>query len=237
MKSGLKQEAEIEEKQTDAGGGRSAGSVGLLAETGSVAVGRPGQIVHCISIIGQVEGHYILPDNQKSTKYEHLLPLLAAIEESPDVQGVLVLLNTMGGDVEAGLCLAEMIGSMSKPTVSLVLGGGHSIGIPLAVAARKSLIVPSATMTLHPVRISGVVIGAPQTYTYLSEMQERIVDFICGHSRAKREEIRDLMLSKDNMANDVGTILGAHEAVEAGIMDGVGGLSDALLLLHGMIQK
>ncbi len=186
-----------------------------------------------ISIIGQVEGHYISGDNQKTTKYEHLLPELVAAEQDPEVRGVLFLLNTMGGDVEAGLAIAELIASMSKPTVSLVLGGGHSIGIPLAVAARRSLIVPSATMTLHPVRINGTVIGAPQTYTYFRDMQKRITEFICSHSRAKAEDIEELMMRPDNMATDVGSVLCGSEAVEHGLIDRVGGLRDALSAFEG----
>lgn len=196
--------------------------------------------IHCISIIGQVEGHYILGDNQKTTKYEHIIPLLMAIEESDEIDGVLILLNTMGGDVEAGLAIAEMIASMTKPTVSLVLGGGHSIGIPLAVAAKRSFIVPSATMTVHPVRINGLVIGVPQTYHHFQQMQERITDFICAHSRTSPEKLRELMMNSDDMANDIGTILTGKQAVECGIIDAVGGLSDAIKALRkgeGIFRK
>ncbi len=188
--------------------------------------------IHCISIIGQVEGHYILGDNQKTTKYEHLIPLLMAVEESDEIDGLLVLLNTMGGDVEAGLAIAEMIASMTKPTVSLVLGGGHSIGIPLAVAAKRSFIVPSATMTVHPVRINGTVIGVPQTYHHFKQMQERITGFICSHSKATPEDLHRLMMNSDDMANDIGTILTGEEAVRHGIVDAVGGLSDAIRALR-----
>ena len=191
----------------------------------------------CISIIGQIEGHYFLPEGQKATKYEQIIPLLVSIEESDDVDGLLVILNTMGGDVEAGLALAEMIASMTKPTVSLVLGGGHSIGVPLATAARRSFIVPSATMTIHPVRISGMVVGVPQSFRYMSEMQKRIVDFICSHSNAEPEMIRELMMRPDQIATDCGSIIEGREAVEYGIIDEVGGLDSALSCLRSLCQK
>ena len=189
--------------------------------------------IHCISIIGQIEGHQVLPEDVKSTKYEHILPALAAIEESPDIRGLLILLNTMGGDVEAGLAIAELIAGMSKPTVSLVLGGGHSIGVPLAVAAKRSMIAPSASMTIHPVRISGVVIGAAQTYDYFSTVEERILGFVTAHSKVSRESYQRLMTATGTLANDVGSILSGREAVEYGIIDTLGTLSDALKYLHG----
>ena len=189
---------------------------------------------HCIPIIGQIEGHFVLPEGQKATKYEQLLPLLVELEEDDGVDGVLFLLNTMGGDVEAGLALAEMIASMQTPTVSLVLGGGHSIGVPLATAARHSLIVPSATMTVHPVRISGTVLGVPQSFRYMSEMQKRIVDFICKHSKASPEKICELMMRPDQIATDCGSILEGGEAVEIGLIDEVGGLDRALSALREM---
>ena len=191
----------------------------------------------CISIIGQIEGHYFLPEGQKATKYEQIIPLLVSIEESDDVDGLLVILNTMGGDVEAGLALAEMIASMTKPTVSLVLGGGHSIGVPLATAAKRSFIVPSATMTIHPVRISGMVVGVPQSFRYMSEMQKRIVDFICAHSKARAEVVRELMMRPDQIATDCGSIIEGKEAVEYGIIDEVGGLDSALSCLRSLCQK
>ena len=191
----------------------------------------------CISIIGQVEGHYFLPEGQKATKYEQIIPLLVSIEESDDVDGILIILNTMGGDVEAGLALAEMIASMTKPTVSLVLGGGHSIGVPLATAAKHSFIVPSATMTIHPVRINGMVIGVPQSFRYMSEMQKRIIDFICSHSNAEPEVIRELMMRPDQIATDCGTIIEGHEAVKYGIIDEVGGLDKALAQLRSLCQR
>ena len=191
----------------------------------------------CISIIGQIEGHYLLPEGQKATKYEQLIPLLVSIEESDDVDGLLVILNTMGGDVEAGLALAEMIASMTKPTVSLVLGGGHSIGVPLATAAKRSFIVPSATMTIHPVRISGMVVGVPQSFRYMSEMQKRIVKFICSHSGANEETIQELMMRPDQIATDCGSIIEGQEAVQYGIIDEVGGLDKALAHLRSLCQK
>ncbi len=208
-----------------------------IIKSGSVVTKNSDISIHTLSIIGQIEGHYILPETQKATKYEHMIPLLAAIEESEEVDGLLVILNTMGGDVEAGLAIAEMIASMTKPTVSLVLGGSHSIGVPLATSAKRSFIVPSATMTIHPVRINGLVVGAPQTYRYLEEMQKRIVKFICDHSSAKKEKINELMMRPDEMATDVGSIIEGDEAVEYGIIDAVGGLSDALGALREMIRE
>lgn len=191
----------------------------------------------CISIIGQIEGHYFLPEGQKATKYEQIIPLLVSIEESDDVDGLLVILNTMGGDVEAGLALAEMIASMTKPTVSLVLGGGHSIGVPLATAAKRSFIVPSATMTIHPVRISGMVVGVPQSFRYMQEMQKRIVNFICAHSRAEAAVVQELMMRPDQIATDCGSIIEGREAVEYGIIDEIGGLDAALACLRSLCQK
>ena len=208
-----------------------------LIETGSSFTGDGKDRFYCISIIGQVEGHYVLDNNQKTTKYDHLLPLLVALEESEKVDGVLILLNTMGGDVEAGLAIAELIASLSKPTVSIVLGGGHSIGVPLAVSAKTSFIVPSATMTIHPVRISGTVIGAPQTYRCFQDMQDRIITFICAHSRISEEHLRELMLRPDQIANDIGTVLEGREAVELGLIDRVGGLDEALSCLRNMIRQ
>ncbi len=203
------------------------------AHDGAVSEGR----IHFITIIGQVEGHYLLPDGQKVTKYEHMLPALAEIEERNDIEGLLLLINTVGGDVEAGLAISEMIAGMSKPTVSLVLGGGHSIGIPLAVAAKRSFIVPSATMTLHPVRINGLVIGVPQSFENLSKMQDRIVSFICRNSRVSEGSLRSLMMKTDEMATDIGTLLDGAEAVEIGLIDSLGSLSDAVSALKGMIDE
>ena len=209
----------------------------MIEESGGVVAKGKGESIHCLSIIGQIEGHYLLPDGQKATKYEHILPMLVSIEQDEEIDGVLILLNTMGGDVEAGLAIAEVIASMKKPTVSVVLGGGHSIGVPLAVSGKRSFIVPSATMTIHPVRINGLVIGVPQTFTYFKEMQKRIIDFICAHSRADKEKIHELMMRPDMMATDVGTIIEGREAVEYGLIDEVGGLDKALDALKGMIRE
>ena len=203
------------------------------AKDGAARVGK----IHSISIIGQIEGHYTLSDGQKSTKYEHIVPLLVEVDESDEIEGLLIILNTMGGDVEAGLAISELIASMKKPTVSLVLGGGHSIGVPLAVSARKSFIVPSATMTVHPVRISGTVVGSPQTYYYFEKMQARIVSFVCSHSKISEEKFKELMLATDQIATDTGSVIDGHEAVELGLVDEVGGLKEALDCLHGMIEN
>lgn len=193
--------------------------------------------IHCLTIVGQIEGHQVLPEDAKTTKYEHILPLIAAVEESPEIGGLLVLLNTMGGDVEAGLAIAELIAGMKKPAVSLVLGGGHSIGVPLAVAAKRSMIAPSAAMTIHPVRINGVVIGVPQTYNYFSRIQERIVSFVTDHSNISREAYVKYMSNTDELANDVGSVIYGREAVESGLIDQLGTLSDALAYLHNEIDK
>ena len=193
--------------------------------------------IHCITIVGQIEGHQILSDNHKTTKYEHVMPQLAAIEESEDIHGLLVLLNTVGGDIEAGMGIAELIASMNKPTVSLVLGGGHSIGVPLAVAARRSIIAPTATMTIHPVRLTGVVIGVPQTYHYFGRIQDRIVRFVTKNSRINEEKLLSLMLNTGELAADVGSVIDGEEAVELGLIDQLGGLSDALEYLHAEIEQ
>ena len=207
-----------------------------IEKSGGAVAKNSREAIHCLSVIGQIEGHYILPDGQKATKYEHIIPLLVSIEESEEIDGLLVVLNTMGGDVEAGLAIAEMIASMSKPTVSIVLGGGHSIGVPLATSAKRSFIVPSATMTLHPVRINGLVVGVPQTFHYFNEMQKRIIKFICDHSKASPDKIRELMMRPDEIATDVGSIIDGNEAVEYGVIDRVGGLCDALSELREMIK-
>ena len=208
----------------------------LIGESGGVVARNSDETIHCLSIIGQIEGHYMLPEGQKATKYEHILPMLVSIEQDEDIDGILILLNTMGGDVEAGLAIAEVIASMKKPTVSVVLGGGHSIGVPLAVASKRSFIVPSATMTIHPVRINGLVVGVPQTFTYFNEMQKRIINFICANSRADKDKIYELMMRPDMMATDVGSIIEGREAVEYGLIDEVGGLDKALEALRGMIR-
>lgn len=193
--------------------------------------------IYTLTIIGQVEGHMIAPDNVKTTKYEHILPLLASIEESEEIDGLLLLLNTVGGDIEAGLAIAEMIAGMNKPTVSLVLGGGHSIGIPLAVCTKKSFITPTASMTVHPVRMTGLVVGAPQTFRYFQRIQEQIEDFVTANSRITRERFEHYMMATGEMATDVGTILYGKEAVSSGLIDKLGGLHDALNALHKMIEK
>ena len=193
--------------------------------------------IYTLTIIGQVEGHQVLPENCKTTKYEHVLPLLAGIEESDDIDGLLLLLNTVGGDIEAGLAIAEMIAGMKKPTVSLVLGGGHSIGIPLAVCTKKSFITPTASMTVHPVRMTGLVVGAPQTFRYFHRIQEQIADFVTTNSKISKEDFENYMMAIGEMATDVGTILYGKQAVECGLIDKLGGLNDALAALHKMIDK
>ena len=187
---------------------------------------------YCLPIIGQIEGHYALDSNQKSTKYDHVLPLLASLEQSNRVQGILILINTLGGDVEAGLAIAEVIASMNKPTVSIVLGGGHSIGVPLAVSADRSFIVPSATMTIHPVRTQGLVLGVPEAFDYLKKMQDRIIRFIVSHSAVKEDYFRDILGRTDTLVNDIGTILEGEEAVSCGLIDEVGGIKEALAALR-----
>lgn len=192
--------------------------------------------VHCLTVVGQVEGHLLLPNQNKSTKYEHVIPLLVSVEQNEKIDGLLVILNTVGGDVEAGLAISEMIASMQKPTVSLVLGGGHSIGVPMAVSAKRSFIVPSAAMTIHPIRMSGTVIGVPQTYEYFNMMQERIVNFVVKNSRIEKETFTELMMKTGEIANDVGCIILGQEAVRLGLIDEVGGIRQALECLYGMIE-
>lgn len=193
--------------------------------------------IYTLTIIGQVEGHQVAPETVKTTKYEHVLPLLAGIEESEEIDGLLLLLNTVGGDIEAGLAISEMIAGMKKPTVSLVLGGGHSIGIPLAVCTKRSFITPTASMTVHPVRMTGLVVGAPQTFRYFQRIQEQIADFVTANSGISREKFEHYMMATGEMATDVGTILYGKEAVSSGLIDELGGLSDALNCLHGMIKE
>ena len=208
-----------------------------IVEMGSSTIRTGRGTVHVLTIVGQIEGHQLLPSGMKSTKYEHVLPLLAAVEGDPDIHGLLILLNNAGGDVEAGLAIAELIASMSKPTASLVLGGSHSIGVPLAVAARRSFIAPSAAMTVHPVRLTGLVIGAPQTFYYFERVQERIVRFVTGNSHISREDLTRLMLRTDELAADVGSILYGEEAVQLGLIDQLGGLTDALDWLYQTMGK
>lgn len=192
--------------------------------------------IHCMVIIGQIEGHMLLPAKNKTTKYEHLIPQLVAIEQNPHIKGLLIILNTVGGDVEAGLAIAEMIESLSKATVSLVLGGGHSIGVPIATAANYSFIAATATMTIHPLRLSGMLIGVPQTYEYLEKMQDRVIKFITGHSRINEERLRELMFKTGDLVRDVGTVLVGKDAVQEGIIDDVGGVSSALRKLQELIS-
>ncbi len=218
-------------------GGNAADKLDYIMKSGGVISRSDGETIQCLSIIGQIEGHYLLGDGQKATKYEHIIPLLVSIEESNEIDGMLMVLNTMGGDVEAGLAIAEMVAGMSKPTVSLVLGGGHSIGVPLAVAAGCSFIVPSATMTIHPVRMSGTVIGVPQTYYYFERMQDRIVNFVTTHSKVDEAKFRELLLRTDQIATDVGSIVDGNEAVKLGLIDHMGGIADALRELRKMIRQ
>ena len=201
-----------------------------------ITKGKQGNI-YTLTIIGQIEGHQVLPETAKTTKYEHILPLLAGIEESDEIDGLLILLNTVGGDIEAGLAIAEMIAGMKKPTVSLVLGGGHSIGIPLAVCTKKSFITPTASMTVHPVRMTGLVVGAPQTFRYFQRIQEQIADFVTANSGISKEQFEKFMMATGEMATDVGTILYGKEAVASGLIDHLGGLSDAMTALHQMIKE
>ena len=208
-----------------------------ILEFGSSLIHSKRGAVHVLTIVGQIEGHQVLPPSSKSTKYEHVMPLLALVEESDEVDGLLVLLNTVGGDIEAGLGIAELIASMSKPTVSLVLGGGHSIGVPLAVSAKRSFIAPSAAMTIHPVRLNGLVIGVPQTFYYFERIQERITQFVTANSRVKREDFTRLMLQTGELAADVGSVIYGEEAVQLGLIDEIGGLSAALDCLHRTIRE
>lgn len=207
-----------------------------ITQTGSVTARTARGTLHCITIVGQIEGHMEAPAQTKTTKYEHIIPQITAVEEADDIDGLLILLNTVGGDVEAGLAIAELIAGMRKPTVSLVLGGGHSIGVPLAVAAKRSFIAPSAAMTIHPVRMSGTIIAAPQTYAYFRKIQERIVGFITAHSRIEEPALNRLMMETAELSADTGSIVSGDEAVRCGLIDAVGTLSDALDALHEMID-
>lgn len=210
---------------------------GSAFETGSITVKKDGHFIHCLTIIGQVEGHYILPSQNKTTKYEHVIPQLVAIEESREIDGLLIILNTVGGDVEAGLAIAELLSTMKTPTASLVLGGGHSIGVPLAVSCKRSFIVPTATMTVHPVRMNGTVLGVPQTLSYFEKMQDRIARFVENNSKISAEDFRALMMKTGELIMDVGSVLDGEEAVKCGLVDELGGLSDALDYLQGVIER
>lgn len=208
-----------------------------MQDNGSVTTDNGRHIIHCLTIIGQIEGHYVLPSENKTTKYEHVIPQLVAIEESREIEGLLIMLNTVGGDIEAGLALAELIAGMKKPTVSLVLGGGHSIGVPLAVAAKQSFIAPSATMTLHPVRTNGLVLGVPQAFTYFERMQQRITGFVSSNSRMPEERFMELCLNTGELVTDMGSVLDGDKAVEEGLIDHLGSLSDAITALYDMIDE
>lgn len=209
----------------------------LITDDGIVPATKGRHAIHCLTVIGTIEGHTLSPDAQKTTKYEHVIPQLVDIEEDPEIEGLLVILNTVGGDVEAGLALAELIAGVSKPSATLVLGGGHSIGVPLAVCGKETFIAPTASMTVHPVRMSGTVIAAPETYRYFERLQERIIQFVAANSRVTAERFRELMLSSGDMANDVGTVLYGEQAVAEGIIDRIGTLGDALEALYGQIER
>ncbi len=208
----------------------------MISESGSVITGNGRHTIHCLTIIGQIEGHYILPSQNKTTKYEHVIPQLVAIEEEPKIDGLLILLNTVGGDVEAGLAIAELVAGMKKPTVSMVLGGGHSIGVPLAVAAKHSFIAPSASMTIHPVRMNGLLLGVPQTFEYFQRMQDRITQFVTQNSKISPERFYELSMNTQELVMDVGTVLDGPSAVEEGLIDSLGSLSEAIDCLYSMID-
>lgn len=234
----LTQEPELSENGTEEAQQEHENvDVRQIKELGSVTMPNARHVIHCLNIIGQVEGHYILPPQNKTTKYEHIIPALVAIEQDRSIEGLLIILNTVGGDVEAGLAIAELIAGMKTPTVSMVVGGGHSIGVPLAVCARKSFIVPSATMTIHPVRMNGLVLGVPQTLSYFDKMQERIVRFVCSNSQITPERFRELMMETGELMMDVGTVIDGETAVAEGLIDRLGGLSEAIECLYDMIEN
>ena len=208
-----------------------------IVDTGAVQIESDNGTFYCLSIIGQIEGHYVLDQHQKTTKYDHILPLLVALEEEQKIDGIIILINTLGGDVEAGLAIAELIASLKKPTASIVLGGGHSIGVPLAVSAKRSFIVPSATMTIHPVRTSGIVLGVPQTFDYLEKMQDRIINFVVNHSNINENYMREIISRTDVLVNDIGSILNGYEATECGLIDEVGGIKEDLSYLKAEAAK
>ncbi len=226
-----------QEDRLDGEAGENRERLNEIVQMGSTTARSKKYSIHCLTIVGQIEGHQLLPSNNKTTKYEHVCPQLAAIEEAEDIDGLLILINTVGGDIEAGLAIAELICGMRKPTVSLVLGGGHSIGVPLGVSAKVSMIAPSAAMTIHPVRLNGVVIGVPQTFAYFEKIQERIVRFVVSNSRVSEDKFKELMLRTGELAGDVGSVIYGEEAVGLGLIDRVGGLSDALDALHSMIDE
>lgn len=228
---------ENDDKNEEVNENNNNGEEASSFETGSITVKKDGHFIHCLTIIGQIEGHYILPSQNKTTKYEHVIPQLVAIEESREIDGLLIILNTVGGDVEAGLAIAELLSTMKTPTASLVLGGGHSIGVPLAVSCERSFIVPTATMTVHPVRMNGTVLGVPQTLSYFEKMQDRIARFVENNSQISAEDFRALMMKTGELIMDVGTVLDGEEAVKCGLIDELGGLSDALDYLQNIIER
>lgn len=234
---------EVPEKEGNSDNEQSNGeeinpdTMSLIEQTGSITVENNGHYIHCLTIIGQIEGHYILSSQNKTTKYEHVIPRLVAIEENEEIEGLIVILNTVGGDIEAGLAIAELLAGMKTPVVSLVLGGGHSIGVPLAVSSNYSFIAPSATMTIHPVRMNGLVLGVPQAFSYFDKMQDRIIQFIEKNSKIGPDKFRELMLKTGELVMDVGTVLDGEEAVEVGLIDSTGSLSDALDYLYDLIEK
>ncbi len=230
----VKNSGETEETQSDESSPETRNQ--QIIDTGIVATNAK-HAIHCLTVIGQIEGHYILPPQNKTTKYEHIIPALVAIEQDPDIEGLLIILNTVGGDVEAGLAISELIAGMRKPTVSIVVGGGHSIGVPLAVSARRSFIVPSATMTIHPVRMNGLLLGIPQTLSYFDRMQERIINFVTKNSGISASRFKELMMKKDELVMDVGSVVDGDTAVKEGLIDGLGGLSDAIQCLYDMIEN
>ena len=232
----LKNNSEIENEQTSQDNCEQNIQTENIKELGQITIPNSKHLIHCLNIIGQVEGHYILPPQNKTTKYEHIIPALVAVEQDRSIEGLVIILNTVGGDVEAGLAIAELIASMKTPTVSLVVGGGHSIGVPLAVCAKRSFIVPSATMTIHPVRMNGLILGIPQTMSYFDKMQERIVRFVTANSKISSEKFRELMMSTGELMMDVGSVLDGEKAVEVGLIDQLGGLSDAVECLYNMIE-
>jgi ATP-dependent protease ClpP protease subunit len=229
--------AEVRNEENSEKTEKNEKQVDQIIDTGSVITGNGEHAIHCLTIIGQIEGHYILPSQNKTTKYEHVIPQLVAIEEEPKIDGLLIILNTVGGDVEAGLALAELVAGMKKPTVSMVLGGGHSIGVPLAVAAKHSFIVPSATMTIHPVRMNGMLLGVPQTLEYFQRMQERITRFVTQNSKISAERFYDLSMNTQELVMDVGSVLDGPDAVNEGLIDSLGSLADAIDCLYAMIDE
>lgn len=231
------QNSESEQDGTEENQEQEAVQTEHIKEMGSVTMPNAKHVIHCLNIIGQVEGHYILPPQNKTTKYEHIIPALVAIEQDRSIEGLVIILNTVGGDVEAGLAIAELVAGMKTPTVSLVVGGGHSIGVPLAVCAKRSFIVPSATMTIHPVRMNGLVLGVPQTFSYFDKMQERIVRFVCDNSNMSPERFRQLMMETGELMTDVGSVIDGETAVREGLIDELGGLSDAIECLYDMIEN